>query len=39
MMEGPWLGLGIMVVMIVGVTGWIIWTVRKDKDVDVGKEK
>jgi hypothetical protein len=32
MMEGPWIGLGIMGVMVVGVTWWIIWTVRKDKD-------
>ncbi len=32
MMDGPWLGLGIMVVMIVGLIWWCWWAVVKGKN-------
>jgi divalent metal cation (Fe/Co/Zn/Cd) transporter len=31
MMEGPWLGLGIMVVMTVALIWWLLWAMRKGK--------
>ncbi len=30
-MEGPWLGLGVMVAMVVGLVIWCVWAFRKDK--------
>jgi hypothetical protein len=30
-MEGPWFGIVIMTVMVVGLVWWIWWTVKKDK--------
>ena len=36
MTEGPWLGLGIMVAMIMGLVWWCFWAVRKGRNV---KEK
>lgn len=32
MMNGPWLGLGIMVAMIVGLVWWCWWAMRKGGD-------
>jgi hypothetical protein len=37
MMDGPWLGLGIMSVMIVGLVWWCWWAMRsgrKEKEKD-----
>jgi hypothetical protein len=34
MMDGPWLGLGIMIVMIVGLVAWCVWAMRGKKDGD-----
>jgi hypothetical protein len=31
MMEGPWLGIAIMVLMIVGIGVWIWYAMRADK--------
>ena len=31
MMEGPWLGIGIMVAMVAGLVWWCWWAMRKDK--------
>jgi hypothetical protein len=30
-MEGPWLGIGIMAAMVIGIVWWIIWAMRADK--------
>ncbi len=30
-MEGPWLGILVMVAMVVGLVCWCIWAIRKDK--------
>jgi cbb3-type cytochrome oxidase subunit 3 len=32
MMEGPWLGLAIMVVMIVGLIWWCWWAMAKKRN-------
>ncbi len=32
MLEGPWLGMGIMGAMIVGLVWWCWWAMMKDKD-------
>ena len=32
MMEGPWLGLGIMLAMIVGLVWWCWWMMRKNRN-------
>jgi hypothetical protein len=34
MMDGPWLGLGIMAAMVVGLVWWCWWAMRKDKTED-----
>jgi hypothetical protein len=31
MMEGPWLGMGIMAVMIIGLIWWCWWAMVKGK--------
>ncbi len=35
-MEGPWLGLFILVAMVVGLVWRCIWVFRKDKKESVG---
>jgi Flp pilus assembly protein TadB len=37
MMEGPWLGMGIMAAMIVGLIWWVWWVMRKGRN-DKGKD-
>lgn len=32
MMQGPWLGIVLMLGMIVGLVWWVWWAVRKEKD-------
>lgn len=32
MTEGPWLGLGIMLAMVVGLVWWCLWVYRKSKN-------
>ena len=34
-MQGPWLGIGIMAAMVVGLVWWCWWAMRGDKE---GKE-
>jgi hypothetical protein len=34
-MEGPWLGIGVMVAMVVGLVWWCVWAIRKDKNKKV----
>lgn len=34
MMQGPWLGIVLMVGMVVGLAWWCWWAMRKDKDKD-----
>jgi hypothetical protein len=34
MMQGPWLGIVLMVGMVVGLVWWCWWAIRKDKDKD-----
>jgi hypothetical protein len=33
-MEGPWFGIVIMTVLVVGLVWWIWYTVRKDRKND-----
>jgi len=32
MMQGPWLGIVLMLGMVVGLVWWWWWAMRKDKD-------
>jgi cbb3-type cytochrome oxidase subunit 3 len=31
-MEGPWLGIVIMTLMVVGLVWWIWWAMKKNKE-------
>ena len=33
-MQGPWLGIGIMVAMVVGLIWWCWWAMRSNKEED-----